>query len=122
MSGSIRVFTTFPKEMFRVNNGTSIRLRGYPGPLRPARSFDLLTIAGKVLPKALDPKTYAAPNGASMRPNTPRQQELVQNFSGTSICIYVVPAGTQLPSNLILVHEHADHYAIQPNQEMTVDA
>ena len=58
MSGSIRVFTAFPKEMFRLNNGNSIRLRGYPGPLKPSRSFDLLTMAGKVQPKALNPQTY----------------------------------------------------------------
>jgi hypothetical protein len=58
MSKYTKAFTTFPKELFRLNNGPKIRLRAFPGPLRPDRSFDLLTEAGKVKPKALSPETY----------------------------------------------------------------
>jgi len=29
--------------------------------------------------------------------------------------------GTPLPDNLILVHEHNDHYSLQPAEEMALD-
>lgn len=54
----IQSFTRVPKELFRLNAGTSIRLRAWPGPVRPQGKFDLLTTKGKVLPKALDPLSY----------------------------------------------------------------
>lgn len=117
----IQSFTKVPKDLFRLNNGPAIRLRAQPGPVRPKRSFDLLTMAGKVQPKALDPDTYEWPNGASMRPNSSMQQELVENFRGSNICVYSIPAETELPNDLILVHEFGDHYSLQARQEMTVE-
>ncbi len=53
----INTFKILPKELFRVNNGPSISLRALP--TKPQGSYDLLTEAGKVKPKALDPKSYA---------------------------------------------------------------
>ncbi|KAK2752224.1 hypothetical protein FQN54_008156 [Arachnomyces sp. PD_36] len=121
MSKYIQSFTVIPKELFRLNSGNAIRLRGVAGSLKPQRSFDLLTEAGKVQPKALDPQTYEAPNGASMRPNTPMAQNLVKNFKGGSVCVYAVPTGTQIPDDLILIHERDDHYSLQAKKEMTLD-
>lgn len=36
----------------------------------------------------------SVPNGASLRPNTRRQQEVVQGARGDSSYIYTIPAGT----------------------------
>ena len=58
MSKYIKAYTKIPKELFRLNNGPKIRLRAYPSPFRPARSFDILTEGGAVKPKALNPETY----------------------------------------------------------------
>ena len=66
MSKLIQSFTTIPKELFLLNNGRDIRLRGRPGPLRPLGVFDLLTEAGKVQPKALNPQTYKGKNASSL--------------------------------------------------------
>ena len=66
MSKFIQSFTTIPKELFRLNNGRDIRLRGRPGPLRPLGVFDLLTEAGKVQPKALNPQTYRGKDASSL--------------------------------------------------------
>ncbi|KAK4695070.1 hypothetical protein P7C71_g2606, partial [Lecanoromycetidae sp. Uapishka_2] len=52
----IATFTTTPKELFRMNKGTSVALRAFP--TKPKGKYDLLTVAGKVIPKALDPLTY----------------------------------------------------------------
>ncbi|KAJ5165429.1 uncharacterized protein N7500_007259 [Penicillium coprophilum] len=123
----IQSFTQIPKDIFRVNSGTSIRLRAWPGPRRPHGVFDLLTTAGKVQPKALDPATYEFPNGASMRPNSRTQQNLVRTVKPrdgytvyTSSSIDLDYAGTVLPEDLILVHEFRDHYSLQARKEMTV--
>ncbi|KAK4864396.1 hypothetical protein LT330_009923 [Penicillium expansum] len=86
--------------------------------------FDLLTTAGKVQPKALDPASYEFPNGASMRPNSRTQQKLVRTvkpWDGSTIYIYAIMAGTLLPEDLILVHEFRDHYSLQARKEMTVE-
>ncbi|KAI3201815.1 hypothetical protein CBS147311_4803 [Penicillium roqueforti] len=120
----IQSFTRFPKDIFRVNSGTSIRLRAWPGPRRPHGVFDLPTTAGKVQPKALNPATYEFPNGASMRPNSRTQQNLVRTvkaWGGLTIYIYAIMAGTHLPDDLILVHEFRDHYSLQARKEMTVE-
>ncbi|KAJ5517938.1 hypothetical protein N7453_000360 [Penicillium expansum] len=120
----IQSFTQIPKDIFRVNSGISIRLRAWPGPTRPHGMFDLLTTAGKVQPKALDPASYEFPNGASMRPNSRTQQKLVRTvkpWNGSTIYIYAIMAGTLLPEDLILVHEFRDHYSLQARKEMTVE-
>ncbi|KAI1905775.1 hypothetical protein LOZ52_006681 [Ophidiomyces ophidiicola] len=74
-----------------------------------------------VLPKALSPETYQPPNGASLRPNTPRQRELVEDAWGDAACVYAIPAGTRLPDDLILVHEFRTHYSLQAKRKMTVE-
>ncbi|CAI7625725.1 unnamed protein product [Penicillium glandicola] len=139
----IQSFTQIPKDIFRVNSGPFIRLRAWPGPTRPHGVFDLLTTAGKVQPKALDPSSYEFPNGASMRPNSRTQQNLVRTVRprGPTIYVYAITAGlftyissprllpstdfsfagTLLPDDLILVHEFRDHYSLQARKEMTVE-
>lgn len=61
MSRLIKTFTAVPKELFRVNNGTSVTLRDRN--VKKVGSYDLLTEGGKVKPKALDPKSYAGNTG-----------------------------------------------------------
>lgn len=118
MNRFIQSFTQAPKQLFRVNTGAAIRLRAHAGPARPPRSFDLLTTAGKVKPKALNPAFYECklffgpnisnshhilihpvPNGASMRPNTAAQHKIVRasrgpTYNGYPIYVYVVPEGS----------------------------
>jgi hypothetical protein len=85
------------------------------------------------------------PNGASMRPNGQYQQGLVRRLAGRDWIVYSVPkcwlspwtesiyvassayvwppetADTPLPKELILVHEHTDHYSMQPAVEMSLE-
>ncbi|KAL8909114.1 MAG: hypothetical protein Q9171_005180 [Xanthocarpia ochracea] len=117
----INVFKTLPKELFRVNNGPSIRLRAFPKKKKPTGAYDLLTEGGKVKPRGLDPNSYRFPNGASMRPNTAAQKRLVTIFDRSNAVVYSVPAGTKLPGDLLMVHEFRDHYSLQAATEMTVE-
>lgn len=52
----ISIFNTFPKELFRVNNGPSVHLR-----IRRPHKYqhDVVPQNGLILPKALDPATYS---------------------------------------------------------------
>ncbi|OAL72555.1 hypothetical protein A7D00_3557 [Trichophyton violaceum] len=74
-----------------------------------------------VQPKALNPATYQPPNGASMRPNTPKMQQNAASLRGSSACIYKLDAGIRIPDDLILVHEFKDHYSLQARNIMTVE-
>lgn len=56
MSKYLARYSSFPKELFRLNNGLSVRIRD--GISKRDGSFDVLTESGKVKPKALDPNTY----------------------------------------------------------------
>jgi hypothetical protein len=47
---------------------------------------------------------------------------IVANFRGARARIFEVPAGTPLPPQLALLHEHSDHYAVQPAAPMTAAA
>ncbi|PGH23727.1 hypothetical protein AJ80_02155 [Polytolypa hystricis UAMH7299] len=118
----IRSFTSLPTTLFRLNFGRDVRLRAHPWPKRPDGAFDLFTHAGKVKPSPLnDPVSYIFPNGASLRPNTRRQQDAVRKLRGDRAYIYAIPAGTQLPDDLIVVHEFRDHYSLQAKREITVE-
>ncbi|KAL9106401.1 MAG: hypothetical protein Q9187_008565 [Circinaria calcarea] len=119
MSKYIKIFTVIPKELFRLNSGASIALRDRS--VKRIGSYDLVTESGKVKPKALEPATYRAPNGASMRPNTPTQNRLVKTLQGKESVVYSIPKGTQLPDDLVLVHEFKDHYSLQVATEMTLE-
>lgn len=135
----LAVFRKFPKEIFRVNNGRKVELRTWT-PRR--RLYDISTTNGRVQPKAMQPQSYEgkgskerllqpktihradlilAPNGASMRPNSPYQQSLVSwRFQGDDMVVYAVPEGTALPDDLLLVHERSDHYSLQPAVSMSI--
>lgn len=54
----IRAFRSVPKELFRINDGRSVRLRPWTH-LRYRKAFDIIpTDLGYVLPKALDRASY----------------------------------------------------------------
>ncbi|KAI0972089.1 hypothetical protein F4678DRAFT_68024 [Xylaria arbuscula] len=113
------VFRIFPKELFRVNNGRYVNVRAQ----QPGRHiYDIVAQNGRVEPKALNPQTYVAPNGASLRPNSPYQQSLVSSrFRGSDVIIYGIAKETQLPEDLLLVHERSDHYSLQPGVSMSTE-
>jgi hypothetical protein len=76
-----------------------------------------------------------------MRPAGETQTRLVEKFKGKNVIVYAVPegtcignleytiesslmplTGTVLPEDLILVHEHGDHYSLQPAVEMPLSS
>ena len=55
----------------------------------------------------------------SMRPLGPMLAVLLHNFKGRCN-VFEVPEGKKIPKGLILFHEHSDHFAVQPAEEMTL--
>lgn len=81
----------------------------------------------------------AGPNGASMRPNSYMQKELIYSFEGARALVYILPAGgsarvhlspaepdnqgpigVELPDDLVFLHEHSDHFSLQPAKPMAL--
>ncbi|KAJ6260500.1 hypothetical protein Dda_4726 [Drechslerella dactyloides] len=111
-------FRSLPIELFRVNNGLDVRLRDRAAQLKfGRRSFDLIVRDdGLVHPMLGD--TFEGPNGASMRPNSPYLSEIVANFAEEDAVIYRVAQGTPLPDELVVLHEHTEHYSVQCSRPM----
>lgn len=61
----------------------------------------------------------SGPNGCSLQPPESRTfQEVVRNFRGSKVGIYIIEKDTELPSDLVILHEHSDHYSLQATKEM----
>ncbi|KAK4151342.1 hypothetical protein C8A00DRAFT_17241 [Chaetomidium leptoderma] len=113
-------YTEFPMTMFRLNAGNTIKLRAYSA-AKPNKSYDVVTYDGDFVRPTDDFTQYHHPNGASMRPEGKVLTGLVDNFKGNNVMVYKVPKGTSVPEDLLLVHEHTDHYSLQPRVQMSVE-
>ncbi|KAI8820478.1 uncharacterized protein EV422DRAFT_496888 [Fimicolochytrium jonesii] len=111
---------TVPVDLFRINASEKVILRDYTAQKKLKRtSYDLhIHEDGLVYPK--DGPNFEGPNGASVRPNGAFLQEVVRGFRGKNTTIWRIPAGTDLPPDLVLLHEHTDHHSIQCTRPMTL--
>ena len=83
-------------------------------------SFDIAERDGRVWPRDPEEARFLGPNGMSMRPKGPMLAVIVASFRGGKPSILEVPAGTAIPPELVLLHEHSDHYSVQPASPMTL--
>jgi len=115
---------TLPTSLFRIQNGVDVKLR--PEALARAAgrlSYDITEQPdGLVWP--VDPKEplFRGPNGMSMRPLGHMLSVIVGTFKASRAMVFEVPEGTPLPPELLLLHEHTDHFAVQPAERMTLTA
>ncbi|KAG0151643.1 hypothetical protein CROQUDRAFT_36532 [Cronartium quercuum f. sp. fusiforme G11] len=115
-----RYTDAFPCELARVQSGRLVNLRDYETQVKLKRfSYDLKLQDGKVIPA--EGNTFIGPNGCSLRePFSPTFQEVVRNFRGVNILIYIIPEGTPIPQTLTLLHEHSDHFSLQCTKPLTL--
>ncbi|KAI9012994.1 hypothetical protein BC832DRAFT_548542 [Gaertneriomyces semiglobifer] len=111
-------YRVVPVDLFRINATDKVVLRDYEAQRKMKRtSYDLhVKEDGLVHPK--DGPNFEGPNGASVRPNGAFLQELIRGFRGRRTTIYRIPEGTELPPELVLLHEHTDHHSIQCTKPM----
>ncbi|GJJ10232.1 hypothetical protein Clacol_004458 [Clathrus columnatus] len=110
-----------PVDLARVQSGRHVKLRDYENQVKIKRfSYDLKLKDGKVYPAKGD--YFIGPNGCSLRePLSPTFQEVVRNFRGANILVFVIPKDTPLPPTLTILHEHSDHFSIQCTSPMTLE-
>jgi hypothetical protein len=110
-------FKSVPVTLFRIQVKDKMKLREKARQEKLHRSsYDfILQPDGLVHPSIGN--TFTFPNGASLRPLGPVLKEIIANFRGN--CIFVVPKDTPIPDDLILLHEHSDHYSLQTSSPCT---
>jgi len=112
-------FVSTPLVLFRIQSCAAVRLRLEATARAAGRtSFDIVERDGSVWPRAADEVNFLGPNGMSMRPAGNILAVLASNLKAKGAHIFEVPAGTCLPPSLVLLHEHSDHYAMQPAVNM----
>ena len=62
---------------------------------------------------------FLGPNGMSMRPKGTALAMIIAPFRAPRTLVLEVPAGTPIPPELCLLHEHSDHYSVQPAARMS---
>lgn len=115
-------FTTVPTKLFRVQTGVGVKLRLEAAAIAAGRqSFDVSGQRdGLIWPRDPEEPLFLGPNGMSMRPLGEKLALIMSGYSRGRV--FEVPEGTPLPSELVLLHEHSDHYALQPTACMTLEA
>lgn len=109
-----------PVTLFRIQPAVRVQLRA--GTLEALRStrrpFDIELDGSSVAPRDPAEARFLGPNGISMRPPGPALRLIVGTFRAPSCVLYEVPRGTPIPPGLVLLHEHTDHFAMQPAARM----
>lgn len=112
-------YDEIPLTLFRIcGKSRNIVLREYEVQIaKGSTSFDVtLADDGLIHPAPLD-NVFIGPNGASLRPAGINMWDILSMRSGPTN-ILEVPAGLKLPKELVLLHEHGDHYSLQCTSPM----
>ncbi|KAI8913717.1 hypothetical protein BC831DRAFT_489973 [Entophlyctis helioformis] len=112
-------YKVVPVTLYRIQNGENVRLREHSEQKRLGRiSFDYkLQPDGLVHPKK--GPLFEDPNGMSTRAVGPVLQEFIRTFRSKWPVVYEIPKGLELPDDLVLLHEHTDHFSFQCDVPMS---
>lgn len=113
-------FNKTPIVLYRIQGGEKVSLREHSEQVKLKRtSFDLKLGADGLVHPATG-ENFIGPNGASLRPGGFVFGEIVANFRGPRMRIIEIPAGVDLPKELVLLHEHSDHYSLQTSEKRSL--
>jgi hypothetical protein len=111
-----------PLQLFRVQAGLGVKLRPEAAARAAGRhSYDFTEQEGQVWPRDPAELNFLGPNGMSMRPHGNMLSVIIGTFRSPGDAagmVFQVPAGTPMSPALVLLHEHTDHYAMQPARRM----
>ncbi len=110
-------FQVVPETLFHIATSKKIALRDYNVQMALGRtSFDFVSEpSGLILPSK---DFFEKPNGMSLRPEGVNMWDILGRFNN-KVEIQIIPAGTPIPSELVLCHEHGDHYSLQTSEPVT---
>ena len=110
-----------PVALVRIAGGTNVRLRAEATQKAAGRtSFDISAPDGIVAPRDPAEERFLGPNGMPMRSKGPTLAIIVGTFKAPKTVLHEVPQGTPIPPELVVLHEHSDHYSVQPAERMTL--
>lgn len=118
-----RYTNSVPLTLFRIcGKSRNIVLREYAVQrAKGSRSYDLtLGEDGLVHPAPLD-GMFIGPNGASLRPAGINMWDILSSREGITN-VLEIPEGVKIPEELVLLHEHGDHYSLQCTKPMKRNA
>lgn len=112
-------FQRLPRTLYRIQPKLPVALRALSEQqLKGRSSFDLkLHEADQLVHPVPVGSAFQGPNGMSLRPAGENLDRILREFRGAPL-IYRLHEGLLLPPQLILFHEHTDHYSLQAAQPM----
>jgi hypothetical protein len=114
-------FTRLPITLYRVQAKLPVSLRSFQDQVAKGRSsFDLTLQNGLVLP-VKEGSAFEGPNGMSLRPSGANMTRILREFKGTPM-VFRLHEGLLLPPGLVVFHEHTDHYSMQTDAPISLDA
>ena len=112
-------YTTVPLKLFRIvgsNNKVILREKEKQFS-KGSRSYDYTASSDGLLHPAPLDDYFMGPNGASFRPAGGQMWEILSERTGV-VNVIEVPEGTHLPPDMVLFHEHTDHYSLQTTKSI----
>lgn len=108
-------YTQLPLTLYRIQPRLPVALRDYDTQMAKGRkSFDLkLDKNGFVQPMV--GSHFTTPNGMTLRPASDTMVQILKSFRGEPI-VYHLLCGMEMPSGLVVYHEHTDHYSLQTSE------
>lgn len=107
-------FRVFPMDLFRICQAKKVTLREFEAQKKKgSRSFDYILNEDKLIHASVG-DTFVRPNGLSLRPRGINMWDILSTWAGRGKTnVLVIPQGTIIPDDLVLIHEHGDHYSLQ---------
>jgi hypothetical protein len=111
MTSRLTRFRVVPVDLYRLQTGWNVKLREFHAQkAKQKASFDYKQNAeGKIEPTVGD--FFKGPNGMSLRPAGPNLTNIATSYNAKNV--YRIPEGVEIPENMVLIHEHTDHYSLQ---------
>lgn len=116
----VKRFQKLPITLYRIQPRLPASLRDFDTQRAKGReSFDIkIHSDGLVHPAHGD--EWIGPNGMSLRPGNDKMLNILKNWRGDTR-VYRMSEGTQLPQELVVIHERDDHYSFQTTEPVTLE-
>lgn len=116
-----RFTATTPVALFRVQTAAKVKLLDEAVQRAAGRAsrFDISGVDGFVHPRDAAELRWLGPNGMFMRTKGDVLAVVVNSLRDSKRArVFEVPAGTRIPSELVLLQERSDEYSLQPAERM----
>lgn len=110
-------FKKFPITLYRLQQSKEVKLRDLTSQSsKGRRSYDfVINDDGLIYPSTTE--NFIGPNGMSLRPIGKSLANISKSLKYSYV--YEIPEGTEIPDDLILLHEYLDHYSLQTSVKCT---